>query len=78
GSDGLHGYVQSLDLAVQDMKMYLKKISAENPGVPCFCFGHSTGGGIILKVLPSPVTCLFHMNCVCNQDVYLIVFLFWL
>lgn len=43
-------------------KMYLRKISAENPGIPCFCFGHSTGGGIILKV-PSPLTCLFHMNC---------------
>ncbi|KAF7047565.1 hypothetical protein CFC21_056476 [Triticum aestivum] len=54
GSDGLHGYVQSLDLAVQDMKMYLKKISAENPGVPCFCFGHSTGGGIILKAVLDP------------------------
>ncbi|KAE8795559.1 monoglyceride lipase-like [Hordeum vulgare] len=54
GSDGLHGYVQSLDHAVQDMKMYLKKISAENPGVPCFCFGHSTGGGIILKAVLDP------------------------
>lgn len=30
--------------------MYLKKVSSENPGLPCFCFGHSTGGGIILKV----------------------------
>lgn len=30
--------------------MYLKKVLAENPGLPCFCFGHSTGGGIILKV----------------------------
>ncbi|KAM0871515.1 hypothetical protein ACQ4PT_039323 [Festuca glaucescens] len=54
GSDGLHGYVQSLDHAVQDMKMYLKKVSAENPGVPCFCFGHSTGGGIILKAVLDP------------------------
>uniref|UniRef100_A0ACD5WB47 Uncharacterized protein n=1 Tax=Avena sativa TaxID=4498 RepID=A0ACD5WB47_AVESA len=54
GSDGLHGYVQSLDHAVQDMKMYLKKVWAENPGVPCFCFGHSTGGGIILKAVLDP------------------------
>lgn len=54
GSDGLHGYVQSLDHAVQDMKMYLRKISAENPGIPCFCFGHSTGGGIILKAVLDP------------------------
>jgi acylglycerol lipase len=34
--------------------MYLKKVSAENPGVPCFCFGHSTGGGIILKAVIDP------------------------
>ncbi|PWZ23149.1 hypothetical protein Zm00014a_037228 [Zea mays] len=54
GSDGLHGYVQSLDHAVNDLKMYLKKVSAENPGLPCFCFGHSTGGGIILKAALDP------------------------
>ncbi|KAL6637021.1 hypothetical protein ACP70R_024593 [Stipagrostis hirtigluma subsp. patula] len=54
GSDGLHGYVQSLDHAVNDLKMYLKKVLAENPGLPCFCFGHSTGGGIILKAALDP------------------------
>ncbi|GJN23505.1 hypothetical protein PR202_gb11158 [Eleusine coracana subsp. coracana] len=54
GSDGLHGYVQSLDHAVSDLKMYLKKVLAENPGLPCFCFGHSTGGGIILKASLDP------------------------
>ncbi|CAL4927010.1 unnamed protein product [Urochloa decumbens] len=54
GSDGLHGYVQSLDHAVVDLKMYLKKVLAENPGLPCFCFGHSTGGGIILKAALDP------------------------
>ncbi|KAF8675339.1 hypothetical protein HU200_047700 [Digitaria exilis] len=54
GSDALHGYVQSLDHAVNDLKMYLKKVLAENPGLPCFCFGHSTGGGIILKAALDP------------------------
>ncbi|XP_015690215.2 monoacylglycerol lipase-like [Oryza brachyantha] len=54
GSDGLHGYVQSLDHAVSDLKMYLKKVLADNPGLPCFCFGHSTGGGIILKAVLDP------------------------
>lgn len=54
GSDGLHGYVQSLDLAVNDLKMYLKKVLADNPDLPCFCFGHSTGGGIILKAVFDP------------------------
>ncbi|KAF8674376.1 hypothetical protein HU200_048207 [Digitaria exilis] len=53
-SDALHGYVQSLDHAVNDLKMYLKKVLAENPGLPCFCFGHSTGGGIILKAALDP------------------------
>ncbi|PIA63749.1 hypothetical protein AQUCO_00201235v1 [Aquilegia coerulea] len=49
GSDGLHAYVHSLDAAVSDMKSFLEKVSIENPGLPCFCFGHSTGAGIILK-----------------------------
>lgn len=31
-------------------KQFLSKILAENPGLPCFCFGHSTGAAIILKV----------------------------
>lgn len=32
-------------------KSYIEKAVAENPGLPCFCFGHSTGAAIILKVL---------------------------
>ncbi|XP_039064344.1 monoacylglycerol lipase-like [Hibiscus syriacus] len=54
GSDGLHGYVHCLDYAVTDMKMFLEKVLAENPGVPCFCFGHSTGGAIVLKAVLDP------------------------
>ncbi|KAL6497291.1 hypothetical protein OROGR_029220 [Orobanche gracilis] len=54
GSDGLHAYVPSLDYAVNDMKMFLTKILAENPAVPCFCFGHSTGGAIVLKASLDP------------------------
>ncbi|KAJ0981237.1 hypothetical protein J5N97_009492 [Dioscorea zingiberensis] len=51
GSDGLHGYVPSLDYAVSDLKAFLDKVLAENPRLPCFCFGHSTGAAIILKNL---------------------------
>ncbi|KAJ8771898.1 hypothetical protein K2173_027075 [Erythroxylum novogranatense] len=51
GSDGLHAYVNSLDDAVNDLKSFLEKILAENPGVPCFCFGHSTGAAIVLKAV---------------------------
>ncbi|CAL0312338.1 unnamed protein product [Lupinus luteus] len=54
GSDGLHGYVHSLDDAVSDMKVFLEKILTENSGLPCFCFGHSTGGAITLKALLDP------------------------
>ncbi|GAV69888.1 Hydrolase_4 domain-containing protein [Cephalotus follicularis] len=56
GSDGLHAYVHSLDDAVTDMKTFLEKVVTENPGLPCFCFGHSTGAAIVLKaVLDSKV-----------------------
>ncbi|KAE8125886.1 hypothetical protein FH972_020654 [Carpinus fangiana] len=55
GSDGLHAYVHSLDDAVADMKSFLEKILAEeNPGLPCFCFGHSTGAAIVLKAMLDP------------------------
>ncbi|KAG9449138.1 hypothetical protein H6P81_009103 [Aristolochia fimbriata] len=49
GSDGLHGYVPSLDHVVADTVIFLNKIKSENPGVPCFLFGHSTGGAVVLK-----------------------------
>jgi hypothetical protein len=29
----------------------LEKIKSEYPGVPCFLFGHSTGGAVVLKVI---------------------------
>ncbi|EOA19413.1 hypothetical protein CARUB_v10001131mg [Capsella rubella] len=54
GSDGLHGYVPSLDYVVSDTEAFLEKIRYENPGVPCFLFGHSTGGAVVLKAASSP------------------------
>ncbi|KAI4365803.1 hypothetical protein MLD38_021760 [Melastoma candidum] len=54
GSDGLHAYVHSLNEVVNDLKLYLEKVKAQNPGVQCFCFGHSTGGAIILKAMLDP------------------------
>ncbi|CAL5445317.1 unnamed protein product [Camellia sinensis] len=35
-------------------KSFIGKVVAENPGLPCFCFGHSTGGAIILKAVLDP------------------------
>lgn len=29
---------------------FLEKVKWENPGVPLFLFGHSTGGAVVLKV----------------------------
>lgn len=49
GSDGLHGYVASLDYVVTDTKAFLCWVADRNPGVPCFLFGHSTGGAVALK-----------------------------
>ncbi|ESQ41126.1 hypothetical protein EUTSA_v10013735mg [Eutrema salsugineum] len=54
GSDGLHGYVPSLDYVVSDTEAFLEKIRSENPDVPCFLFGHSTGGAVVLKAASSP------------------------
>ncbi|XP_057545472.1 uncharacterized protein LOC130824465 [Amaranthus tricolor] len=54
GSDGLHAYVPSLDDAVADMKAFLDTILSENPGLPCFCFAHSTGAAIVLKAALDP------------------------
>ncbi|KAJ6800839.1 uncharacterized protein M6B38_202250 [Iris pallida] len=56
GSDGLHGYVHSLDYAVDDLKAFLEKVLAENPRLPCFLFGHSTGAAIVLKAVLDPKT----------------------
>ncbi|KAJ8479641.1 hypothetical protein OPV22_023368 [Ensete ventricosum] len=54
GSDGLHGYVPSLDYVVEDTGKFLEKVKSENPGVPCFLFGHSTGGAVVLKAASYP------------------------
>ncbi|WOG86044.1 hypothetical protein DCAR_0205240 [Daucus carota subsp. sativus] len=54
GSDGLHAYVHSLDDAVTDVKSFIGKVLADNPGLPLFCFGHSTGAAILLKAVLDP------------------------
>ncbi|CAI9093563.1 OLC1v1029094C1 [Oldenlandia corymbosa var. corymbosa] len=54
GSDGLHGYVPSLDHVVADTGSFLEKVKRDNPGIPCFLFGHSTGGAVVLKAASYP------------------------
>ncbi|XP_057525041.1 uncharacterized protein LOC130804578 [Amaranthus tricolor] len=55
GSDGLHGFVPSLDHVVADTAAFLENVQAEYPGVPCFLFGHSTGGAVVLKAATNPL-----------------------
>lgn len=45
----MHGYVESLDHVVADTQEYLQRVRAEYPGLPCFIYGHSTGGAVALK-----------------------------
>ncbi|KAM0944685.1 putative 2-acylglycerol O-acyltransferase [Dioscorea sansibarensis] len=54
GSDGLHGYVPSLDNVAADTGIFLEKIKSDNPNIPCFLFGHSTGGAVVLKAALRP------------------------
>lgn len=54
GSDGLHGYVPSLDHVVADTGSFLEKIKSDHPGTPCFLYGHSTGGSVVLKAASYP------------------------
>lgn len=54
GSDGLHGYVPSLDHVVADTGAFLEKIKTEKPATPLFLFGHSTGGAVVLKAATYP------------------------
>ncbi|MCO5578434.1 hypothetical protein L7F22_032276 [Adiantum nelumboides] len=54
GSDGLHGYVPSLDYVVADTKAFVHWVVDTNSGLPCFLFGHSTGGAVALKAACQP------------------------
>ncbi|KAH7373130.1 hypothetical protein KP509_17G038600 [Ceratopteris richardii] len=55
GSDGLHGYVPSLDYVVSDTVALLRWITDRNPSLPCFLYGHSTGGAVALKAACQPL-----------------------
>ncbi|XP_019090651.1 PREDICTED: caffeoylshikimate esterase isoform X2 [Camelina sativa] len=51
-SEGLHGYIPSFDLLVQDVMEHYSKIK-ENPefsSLPSFLFGQSMGGAVSLKI----------------------------
>ena len=39
-----------INIIIWKQEVLLDKIMMENPGVPCFLLGHSTGGAVVLKV----------------------------
>ncbi|KAL5726123.1 acylglycerol lipase [Ranunculus cassubicifolius] len=51
-SDGLHGYVPSFDLIVDDVIEHYSKVkeTAEYKSIPSFLFGQSMGGAVALKI----------------------------
>lgn len=45
-----------IDIIICEQEVLLDKVMPENPGIPCFLLGHSTGGAVVLKV------CLVNLN----------------
>lgn len=41
---------------------FLAKIKSDNPGIPCFLFGHSTGGAVVLKVRHPRIYMIFCLS----------------
>lgn len=46
----------------------MEKIRFENPGVPCFLYGHSTGGSVVLKVNIYIDIYVYVYLCVCERE----------
>jgi alpha-beta hydrolase superfamily lysophospholipase len=47
-SEGLHGYIESLELLVGDFSQFVKSVAARNVGIPVFLCGLSMGGAVVL------------------------------
>jgi alpha-beta hydrolase superfamily lysophospholipase len=45
-SDGLKGLIRSISTLVNDTDEFIKRAGEQEPGIPLFLLGHSTGGGI--------------------------------
>jgi len=50
-SEGPRGHTPSLDILLDDLDLFLKTARQRFPGVPCFFYGHSMGGTLILNFL---------------------------
>ena len=45
---GPRGHVRSIELILQDIDLLLEKIAQAYPSLPCFLYGHSLGGNLVL------------------------------
>ncbi|KAK3876087.1 hypothetical protein Pcinc_019099 [Petrolisthes cinctipes] len=48
-SEGVRGYVDSVDDYVNDLLQHCDDVRAGHPGLPCYLVGHSMGGMIAIK-----------------------------
>jgi len=48
-STGQRGYTPSYEALMQDIDRFLAEVEQRFPGRPCFLYGHSLGGGLVLN-----------------------------
>jgi alpha-beta hydrolase superfamily lysophospholipase len=50
-SSGQRAYINSWDEYREDVGAFLEVVKSQNPGIPCFLFGHSMGGLTVLDYI---------------------------
>ncbi len=48
-SGGSRGHASSYEVVMEDMALFLKEARVRYPGLPCFLYGHSLGGNLVLN-----------------------------
>ncbi len=48
-SQGRRGHTPSYDALMDDIANFLAEVEKRNPGIPCFLYGHSLGGNLVLN-----------------------------
>lgn len=47
-SSGARGHIPSMEIALQDIRRFVQTLPKEHPDLPCFVYGHSMGGLMVL------------------------------
>ncbi|MDR3576300.1 MAG: lysophospholipase [Anaerolineaceae bacterium] len=47
-SEGIRGHAASYQAIMDDIEHFLKEVKKRYPGIPCFLYGHSLGGNLVL------------------------------